>query len=65
MNPVADSLSHIEQVDCPSPIDWKEIADMQQQYSELKKFINDNKLQMKSIKLGETVPTIILRKLNS
>lgn len=28
LKPVVDSLSRIEQIDCPSLIDWKDIADM-------------------------------------
>lgn len=55
MNPVADALSRIHQIDCPSPIDWKEIANKQANDTQLKQYITENKYNWKSIQLDENL----------
>lgn len=52
MNPVADALSRVEQIDCPTPVDWSEIADTQGNDNELKQLLSKNNLHWKRIHLS-------------
>lgn len=50
-NAVADALSRISQIDCPSKIDWSEIATHQIADKELKNLLQNERLKWKQISL--------------
>ncbi|PZC79258.1 hypothetical protein B5X24_HaOG216524 [Helicoverpa armigera] len=52
LNPVADALSRVEQIDCPTPVNWNEIADMQRNDTELAQLLNNKNLIWKTIQLS-------------
>lgn len=54
MNPVADALSRVEQIDCPTPVDWNELADMQRNDVELTQLLGKNNLSWERIQLTGT-----------
>lgn len=51
-NPVADALSRIAQIDCPTPLDWNEIAQKQQDDQELQPLLEKENLRWKIVSLG-------------
>lgn len=53
-NIVADTLSRVEAITCPSPINYEELAQTQTQDEELKQISNDDRYMFKRIKLPET-----------
>lgn len=56
-NVVADSLSRIEQLDMPSPLDYNEIARAQQNDKELQSLLQSKNLQFKTINYNDcTLP---------
>lgn len=52
-NPVADALSRISQIDCPTNVDWNEIATQQEKDTELPRLLSKTNLKWKKMSIAK------------